>query len=256
MKKKVFADSISYKAYSKEVMNFPTMNTKREKQIKALMLDPNTTESEKQQLKDELVTGCLRYVFSLANKFKGSGLELEDLISEGNMGLMIAIEKFDWTKSNKFITFANQWIRHEILMAIYNHARSIRLPVNIAMQLHKEIKEMNETNNELSDEMANLPSTSELDRKVGEDGTFLDILKNVNAELPDSKIEFESTVNYLLSRLDERSANVIKLLYGLEGEELDIKEVADKLDIHKETVRQIKIKAIEKLEKRINLIIK
>jgi RNA polymerase primary sigma factor len=166
------------------------------------------------------------------------------------MGLVIAMDKFDWTKSNKFITFANQWVRHEMLMAIYNHARIIRLPVNIAMQLHKEIKVMNETNKELSAEIANLPSTSELDRVVGEDGTFLDILKNNNAESPDADIEFRSTMNYLLSKLDERSANIIKLLYGLEGEELDIKEVAVKLNIHKETVRQLKIKAIEKLEKR------
>jgi RNA polymerase sigma factor (sigma-70 family) len=132
-------------------------------------------------------------------------------------------------------------------MAVYNHARSIRLPVNIAMQLHKETKELNETNKELSAEMANLPSSSDLDRKIGEEGTLIDILKNDNADMPDADIEYEYDIRYLLSKLDKRSADIIKLIYGLDGVQLDIKEVAEELGIHKETVRLIKNKALEKL---------
>jgi DNA-directed RNA polymerase sigma subunit (sigma70/sigma32) len=91
MKKKVFADSISYKIYSKDVMNYPAMTTKRENIIKAKMLDPNITDEEKDELKEEMVLGCLKYVLSHANKFNGCGIELEDLIAEGNMGLIIAM---------------------------------------------------------------------------------------------------------------------------------------------------------------------
>lgn len=251
----MFTDSISFKKYSKEVTKYPTLTTKREKEIKKLMLDPNTTSKEKQQLENEVVQGCLKYVFSSALKFKGVGIEYEDLVAEGNMGLMIAIGKFDWTRNNKFITFANQWIRHEILMCIYNNARSIRLPVNIAMRLHKETKEQNELNKEMSAEMVNLPSTSDLNKVIGEDSSLLDILENKNAEKTDSQAELESTVNYILSKLDKRSAKVISLIYGLEGEQKEIKEIADEMGLHKETVRIIKVKAEEKLNEKLSPIL-
>lgn len=249
----MFTDSISFKKYSKEVTKYPTLTTKREKEIKKLMLDPNTTSKEKQQLENEVVQGCLKYVFSSALKFKGVGIEYEDLVAEGNMGLMIAINKFDWTRNNKFITFANQWIRHEILMCIYNNARSIRLPVNIAMQLHREIKDQNETNKEMSGDMVNLPSTTELNKIIGEDSSLLDILKNNNAEQADAQAELDSTVNYLLSKLDKRSAKIISLIYGINGEQKDMKEIADDMNLNVETIRVIKNKAISKLESKVNL---
>ena len=246
-------DSTAFKIYSKELNKHSVLSLKREREIKKLMLDPNTTRQEKQQLENEIVQGCLRFVLSTASKFKGTGIEYEDLIAEGNMGLMIAINKFDWTRNNRFITFANQWIRHEILMCIYNNARSIRLPVNIAMQLHKEIKEQNETNKEMSGDMVNLPSTTELNRKIGDDSSLLDVLKNNNAEQTDAQVELESTVNYLLSKLDERSAKILSLIYGINGEQKDMKEIAADMNLNVETIRVIKNKAISKLESKINL---
>jgi RNA polymerase sigma factor (sigma-70 family) len=251
IKKSKYSDSISYKSYSKEVNHHKMMTTKREREIQALMVDPNTTEDEKNKLKNEVIEGHLKYVLQQANKYSGLGLELEDLIAEGNMGLMIAMESFDWSRGNKFITHASQWVRHEILDALYNNSRIVRLPVNIAQQLHREIKAVNDGKiEELSGEMANLPNTTDLHKVIGEDSSLLDIVQNVNALAPDAQIEYDYTVKYLLSKLDERSAKIIKLLFGIGGKEHDIKEVAEELDIHKETVRQIKIKALEKLERR------
>jgi RNA polymerase primary sigma factor len=251
IKKSKYSDSISYKSYSKEVNHHKMMTTKREKEIKSLILDPNTTEDEKSNLKNEVIEGHLKYVLQQANKYAGLGLELEDLIAEGNMGLMIAMESFDWSRGNKFITHASQWVRHEILDALYNNSRIVRLPVNIAQQLHREIKAVNGGKmEELSGEMANLPNTTDLHKVIGEDSSLLDIVQNVNALAPDAQIEYETTVNYLLSKLDERSAKVIKLLYGIDGEQLDIKEIAVKFDLHRETIWQIKTRAIEKLTRR------
>jgi RNA polymerase sigma factor (sigma-70 family) len=251
IKKQKYSDTISFKSYSKDVTKYKMMNTKRENEIKALMLDPSTTDDEKAKLKQEVIEGHLKYVLQQANKYTGLGLELDDLIAEGNMGLMIAMESFDWSRGNKFITHAAQWVRHEILDAIYDNSRTIRLPVNIAQRLHREIKSQNEGNGEMSDEMVNLPNSTDLNKVIGEDSTLVDVIKNINAEMPDAQLEYESTVNFLLSKLDERSAKVIKLIYGIGGKELDIKEVSEELNIHKETVRLIKIKALEKLEKRV-----
>jgi RNA polymerase primary sigma factor len=121
-------------------------------------------------------------------------------------------------------------------------------------KVNKEYKQYyNNDNIELSDEVSNLPSTTNLHKMIGDGNELLDVIKNNNAKNPDYDYEFDNLVDYLLSRLDERSADIVSLLFGLKGEQMDMKEIADKLNLNIETIRLIKNKAILKLEKRIFL---
>jgi RNA polymerase primary sigma factor len=253
IKRKSYSNSISFKNYSKDLHDYKVMTSAEEKQLIKLYNDPNTDDITKNKVKQRLVEGHLRYALQVANKYNGLGMELEDVIAEANMGLVKAIDTFDFTRNIKFITHASYHVKGEILNALNNNARVIRLPMNIMHKLNREVRELNNKGKEMSDEMINLPSTTNLHRVIGEDTTLADVLKNGNAKLADYDYEFNDLVDYLLSRLDERSAKIVSLLYGLKGEQLEMKEIAENMDLNVETIRIIKNKAIEKLEKRISL---
>lgn len=240
----------SFKMYSKELNKLKPMNTKREKEIRQLMVDPNTSEEQKKQLRDEIVKGYLRYVISEASKLRYTGIEMVDLIGEGNYGLMKAIEQFDWTSGNKFTTYAYHWIRAQMLACVYNDARMIRLPMNIAQDLHKQIKNLNENNVELDNVMANLPTTTDLFRTIGDDenNTLVDVIKNTNAQIPDEAYSVKDSVNLLLSKLTEREQKIIKWSFGIEGIEMDTAEIAEELKMNKESIRVIRLKALDKMK--------
>ena len=242
----------SFKMYSKELTKLPQMNAKREKQIMALMLDPTTTDETKKQLKDEIVTGYLRYVIKEANRFSFAGVDMVDLISEGNYGLMVAIDKFDWSSGNKFTTYCYHWIRQSILNCIYENSKTIRLPINISQELHRQIKQVNDGQlDDMDDDLVNLPNTIDLFTKIGGDddgSTLIDVVQDDNALIPDRDFSNKNIVETMFSRLTERERKVLTMYYGLDGEDLDIKEIAVKLNIHKESVRLTKIAAEEKLK--------
>jgi len=251
-KKRLMITDDSFKLYSKELNKIPVMTAKREKEIAVKMLDPKTTAAEKKQLKDEMVTGYLRYVIKEANKFQFAGIDMVDLISEGNMGLMTAIESFDWKSGNKFTTYCYHWIRQGILNCIYNNARTIRLPVNIAQELHRQVKQLNEGKGEMDDEIVNLPNCTDLYQYISsedDESTLLDVVKNDGALIPDISLSNKDFIEVLLSKLSERERKVLTLYYGLDGKDYDIKEIADIMNLHKESIRLIKLKAEEKLSK-------
>ena len=242
----------SFKLYSKELTKMPQMNPKREKEIVSKMLNPLTDDVEKKALKDEMVKGYLRYVIKEVNKFQFAGVDMVDLIQAGNLGLINAIENFDWNSGNRFTTYCYHWIKQGILAYIYENARTIRLPINIVQELHRQIKSLNNGKGELDSEMANLPNTIDLQQSIsGEDGTstLLDVIKNTNALIPDYEISNKDLIDKLFSKLSERENKVLTMYYGLDGKDWDIKEIADELGIHKESVRLTKIKAEEKLKK-------
>jgi len=214
----------SFKLYSKELTKMPQMNPKREKEIVSKMLDPLTDDVEKKALKDEMVKGYLRYVIKEVNKFQFAGVDMVDLI-QAEQG---------------------------ILACIYENARTIRLPINVAQELHRQIKSLNNGKGELDSEMSNLPNTIDLQQSIsGEDetSTLLDVIKNTNALIPDYEISNKDLIDKLFSKLSERENKVLTMYYGLDGKDWDIKEIADELGIHKESVRLTKIKAEEKLKK-------
>jgi RNA polymerase sigma factor (sigma-70 family) len=251
-KKRLMINDDSFKLYSKELTKMPQMNPKREKEIVSKMLDPLTDDIEKKALKDEMVKGYLRYVIKEVNKFQFAGVDMVDLIQAGNLGLINAIENFDWSSGNRFTTYCYHWIKQGILACIYENARTIRLPINVAQELHRQIKSLNNGKGELDSEMSNLPNTIDLQQSIsGEDetSTLLDVIKNTNALIPDYEISNKDLINKLFSKLSERENKVLTMYYGLDGKDWDIKEIADELGIHKESVRLTKIKAEEKLKK-------
>jgi len=251
-KKRLMINDDSFKLYSKELTKMPQMNPKREKEIVSKMLNPLTDDVEKKALKDEMVKGYLRYVIKEVNKFQFAGVDMVDLIQAGNLGLINAIENFDWNSGNRFTTYCYHWIKQGILACIYENARTIRLPINIVQELHRQIKSLNNGKGELDSEMSNLPNTIDLQQSIsGEDGTstLLDVIKNTNASIPDYEISNKDLIDKLFSKLSERENKVLTMYYGLDGKDWDIKEIVDELGIHKESVRLTKIKAEEKLKK-------
>jgi len=243
--KKIFSTSKSYQNYSRDVRETSIVDLKRENQIKKLILDPNVSESEKLKLKNELIEGHLRYVIQQAHKFVGLGIELEDLISSGNLGLVKAMNSFDFTRDIKFITHAKWLVMAELYSNIYTNSRLIRLPENVSKELHRQIKLQNEKNIDIDDEYASLPSTYDLYDKIGDDGMLIDIVKNSNADSPEDQLEQKLIMKRLTSKLDEKQMKVVNMLFGLDCEQLELKEVAEKMKMSKESVRTIKVKAIE-----------
>jgi RNA polymerase sigma factor (sigma-70 family) len=255
-KKRLMINDDSFKLYSKELTKMPQMNPKREKEIVSKMLNPLTDDVEKKALKDEMVKGYLRYVIKEVNKFQFAGVDMVDLIQAGNLGLINAIENFDWSSGNRFTTYCYHWIKQGILACIYENARTIRLPINVAQELHRQIKSLNNGKGELDSEMSNLPNTIDLQQSIsGEDetSTLLDVIKNTNALIPDYEISNKDLIDKLFSKLSERENKVLTMYYGLDGKDWDIKEIADELGIHKESVRLTKIKAEDKLKKWFSL---
>jgi RNA polymerase primary sigma factor len=216
------------------------------------MLSGTTTEIEKKQIHKELLEGNLRFVITVSKQYQNQGLDLPDLIAEGNYGLMKAIENFDWTKRLRFISYAVWWVRQSILQSLNENARTIRLPVNVVQELHRAKKEMDSAGVELPEKFATLPYTINYDNPLNEEGdTLLDILNNPNAELADANLSTEETLKEklleMLNVLDNRERVIIEDYFGLSGNTRTLEDIGGDFSLTKERVRQIKEKALRKL---------
>jgi RNA polymerase primary sigma factor len=216
------------------------------------MLSGVLTEVERKEIQKELLEGNLRFVISVSKQYQNQGLDLCDLIAEGNLGLMKAIEHFDWTKRLRFISYAVWWVRQSILQSLNENARTIRLPVNVVQELHKAKKELEKAGVELPEKMLNLPYTINLHNPLNEEGdTLLDILVNPNADLADKNLSTEDTLKEkllsMLDVLDEREKVIIEDYFGLSGSTRTLEDIGGDFDLTKERVRQIKEKALRKL---------
>ena len=227
-----------------------------------------------QRAKDQLVRANLRFVVSVAKQYQGNGLSLADLVNEGNIGLLKAAEKFDVTRGFKFISFAVWWIRQNILQAISEHSRMIRIPMN-KMTARKQVQyKMQELEQKLNrqpsaDELADaLEMTADevrdllklndhhtsLDAPMSQedDGSLLDTLENENANSSDDKVEYTESLNRELHRsmqvLNERQQLTLRYYFGIGVDNpLSIDDISRKFDLTPERVRQIKEKALIKL---------
>jgi RNA polymerase primary sigma factor len=200
----------------------------------------------------ELLEGNLRFVITVAKQYQNQGLDFPDLIAEGNLGLMKAIDNFDWSKKLRFISYAVWWVRQSILQSLNENARTIRLPVNVVQDLQRAKKELERGGAELSDKFANLPYTINLDKPLNEEGdTLVDILNNPNAELPDAGLSSEDTLKdkliSMLDVLDDREKTIIQDYFGLSGSTRTLEDIGNDFTLTKERVRQIKEKALRKL---------
>ena len=222
--------------------------------------------------KERMINANLRLVISIARKYQGQGLPLGDLIQEGMLGLIRAVEKFDWRKGFKFSTYGTLWIRQAIGRGLANSSRTVRLPVHIASQARKirdaerELAaklERDPTPEELSDLVGMTPREIEdiraadrtptsLDRGVGDsEETALGDLIADDSATPDEEVQQEqgdSTVRQVVGGLPSPERDVLTLRYGLGGTEaVALRETGRRLGLSAERVRQIEDRALRKL---------
>ena len=238
--------------YLKDIRKIKVMTPEREKELAKLISSGVLTEKEKNKIYKELIEGNLRFVITVAKQYQNQGLDFPDLINEGNLGLMKAIQNFDWSKNLRFISYAVWWVKQSILQSLNDNARTIRLPVNVVQDLQKAKKEIESTGGKLDDRFQNLPSMVDLDMNINEEGdTLIDIIKNDQADMPDevfnSKDELKHKLLSLLDVLDDREKVIIGDYYGLTGTPRTLEDIGDDFDLTKERVRQIKEKALRKL---------
>jgi RNA polymerase primary sigma factor len=222
---------------------------------------------------NELVRANLRFVVSVAKKYQNQGVNLSDLINEGNLGLIRAARRFDETKGIKFISYAVWWIRQAILQALAEQSRIVRVPLNRAGDLHRigkraaalvqelgreptheEIAEgMDLTEEEVARTMAISHTHLSLDAPLtpGEDNSLIDHLADSMRPLPDEET-FEKalieTVHNSLLILKPREARVLRMYFGLAGDEpMTLEDIGEVLGVTRERVRQIKDRALLKL---------
>lgn len=221
---------------------------------------------------EKLTKANLRFVVSVAKQYQNQGLSLQDLINEGNLGLIKAAEKFDETRGFKFISYAVWWIRQSILQAIAEHSRIVRLPLNQVGSVNK----INRMRNKFEQENERRPSIDEIAEDMdlpedkiedaikvnarhvsvdapfvdGEDNSLLDVLPNEDAVMADKLLLVESLrdeIKRALQILNDRERKIIEALFGIDQPEMKLEEVGDKYNLTRERVRQIKEKAIRRL---------
>ena len=238
--------------YLKDIRKLKVMTPDREKILAERIASSDCTEREKEQIQKEMLEGNLRFVITVAKQYQNQGIDLSDLIAEGNFGLMKAIKNFDWTKNNRFISYAVWWIKQSILQSLNDNSRTIRLPVNVVQDMYKEKKENEKTNKDLSDKFATLPKMIDLDMHINEDGdTLIDIIKNDNVDAPDeifsTKELLKEKMMNIMSVLDKRERAIVEDYYGITGTPRTLEDIGSDFSLTKERVRQIKEKALRKL---------
>jgi RNA polymerase primary sigma factor len=208
------------------------------------------TPERERELSKMISSGTL--VITVAKQYQNQGLDFPDLIAEGNLGLMKAINNFDWSKNLRFISYAVWWVKQSILQSLNDNARTIRLPVNVVQDLHRAKKEIESNGGKLEDKFQNLPSMIDLDMNINEDGdTLIDIIKNEGADMPDeafnSKDQLKAKLITLLNVLDDREKVIVEDYFGLTGTPRTLEDIGGDFNLTKERVRQIKEKALRKL---------
>ncbi len=255
------------KLYLKEIGSVPLLDADREAELAKRMSEGD------EQAKQELVEANLRLVVSIAKRYLGKGLFFLDLIQEGNLGLMKAVSKFDYTKGYKFSTYATWWIRQAITRAIADQARTIRIPVHMVETIHKvtrisrqmlqekgrevsaaEVaKEMNMNPEKVREILKIAQDPISLETPVGEeeDSHIGDFIEDQESPAPAEAASYEllrEQLNEVLHTLTPREEQVLRLRFGLEdGRQRTLEEVGQQFNITRERIRQIEAKALRKL---------
>jgi len=286
--------SDSVRMYLQEIGRYPLLDAQQEvelaMQVEAgimaaeqlevgVALDPAATILLRRQArnaeraKSRLAESNLRLVVSIAKKYVGRGLSLLDLIQEGNLGLMRAVEKFDYRKGFKFSTYATWWIRQAVTRALADQARTIRMPVHMVETINKLAMVQRLLNQDLGREPTIAEIAAELDVESGkvtelrriaqdpvslemplgeeDDATLGDIVPDLGADIPVEEAAFKLLQEYLLlalESLNERERQVLVMRFGLDhGRVRTLEEVGNHFEVTRERIRQIENKALAKL---------
>lgn len=258
LKKSIAPNTEELQTYIKDLKKIPVISHERQEEIFLLLTKGDITKKEKEELLNELVLGNLRFVISVAKMYQNQGLELLDLISEGNIGLIKAAERFDPTSGFKFISYAVWWVKQSILSSLNEYSRTIRIPSNIIQEKQKQNKNhdhdedmyMYKNNDKFID--VSVPYCISLDDEINEDGDqIIDIIPNKNAENPENSLntkeEIKKRVSFMLNVLDDREKTIIERYYGLTGVETNLDDLGEEFGCTKERIRQLRDKAIKKL---------
>jgi len=257
------------KLYLQEIGRIPLLKQKEEVELAHLIRQGDESARSK------MIQANLRLVVKIAHDYSNFGLPLLDLISEGNIGLIKAVERFDPDKGGKLSTYAAWWIKQSIKRALANQSKTIRLPVHLV----DKIARMRRTTSQLTEEFGREPTDDEiaaelempvnkvahlksvsvrptsLDAPVGDDeGTeFGELIGDDNAETPFEQLRNKTLlndINTMIEELDEREAEIIRLRFGLGGEKAKtLEEVGEMFDITRERVRQLQNMALTRMRK-------
>ena len=257
--------------YLKEIGKYPLLTT--EEEIALAKQIAEGTPEEQAAAKKKLSEANLRLVVSIAKRYVGRGMQFLDLIQEGNLGLIKAAEKFDYTKGYKFSTYATWWVRQAITRAIADQARTIRIPVHMVETINKLIR----VNRQLAQELGRDPTPAEIAKEMGiseskvreiikiaqepvsletpigeeEDSHLGDFIEDENAPAPAevaSNAMMREQLQEVLHTLTPREEKVIRLRFGLEdGQAHTLEEVGKEFNVTRERIRQIEAKALSKI---------
>lgn len=257
--------------YLKEIGKYPLLTT--EEEIALAKQIAEGTPEEQAAAKKKLSEANLRLVVSIAKRYVGRGMQFLDLIQEGNLGLIKAAEKFDYTKGYKFSTYATWWVRQAITRTIADQARTIRIPVHMVETINKLIR----VNRQLAQELGRDPTPAEIAKEMGiseskvreiikiaqepvsletpigeeEDSHLGDFIEDENAPAPAevaSNAMMREQLQEVLHTLTPREEKVIRLRFGLEdGQAHTLEEVGKEFNVTRERIRQIEAKALRKI---------
>jgi RNA polymerase primary sigma factor len=260
----------SVRLYLREIGKIPLLNAEEE-----LALAQRVVSGDK-KAKDQMAEANMRLVVSIAKRYVGRGLDLLDLIQEGNTGLLRAVEKFDPDKGFKFSTYATWWIRQAITRAIADQARTIRIPVHMVETINKLLRTQRRLTQELNREPSNEEIAKEMEIDVDkvehimkikqdissldasirddeEDSVLADFIEDEDTISPEESATgqlLKEQVKDMLGALSEREQKILKLRFGLEdGKSHTLEEVGQEFSVTRERIRQIEAKALAKLRK-------
>ena len=264
----VTARTMTVDSYLRDINSIPMVSPDEETEL-AYSIQKGDEDAYRR-----LVEANLRFVVSVAKQYQSSGLDLCDLINEGNIGLMKAARRFDPTRGFRFISYAVWWIRQQIMAAISEQGRMVRLPLNQVGILNR----INRARAQFEQENEREPSDRELAEflditpdRVGEairhsarhisfdvsfgedgDGTLLDVGPDENAELADRGLQQESLrtdIQHVMMVLSPREREIVSLAFGIGCREMTLEEIGERFELTRERVRQVKEKAIRKMSR-------
>jgi RNA polymerase primary sigma factor len=269
------ADPYGLEAYMREAMKLPLLTAAQERQLARQMKAPRAPPEERRDARDQFIRSNLRLVISIAKQFAGRGLPLEDLIDEGNIGLITAVDRFDPNRGTRFSTYGTWWIRQAVRRALMDKGRTIRAPAYMI----EEVAKLKKAESDLAHQLGRRPALDELARRVGIKGDAVSRLRralvatnrtargtSIYSLSPAGEVEdlaadttrFDPALNEeetallqsMLRSISSREAEVLSLLYGLhDGQSMTLEEVGRKFRLTRERIRQIKNTALRKLHR-------